>query len=602
MAKRFLTPVTVTVSTGTAPFIVSSTTVVTNLNADLLDGQNGSYYAPKASPALTGTPTAPTASAATNTTQIATTAYVKSQGYTANTGTVTSVGVSVPTGLSVSGSPITSSGTLTLSLASGYEIPTTSALAAKAPLASPTFTGTPAAPTATAGTNSTQIATTAFVKTAVSNLVDSAPTTLDTLNELAAALGDDPNFATTVTTALGSKQPLDADLTAIAALSGTSGLLKKTAANTWSLDTSSYLTGNQTITLSGDVSGSGTTSISVTVADDSHNHIIGNVDGLQTALDAKLASSSYTASDVLTKIKTVDGSGSGLDADLLDGLEVHTGTNNLANRIVRTDGSGYIQAGWINTTSGDNGTTAINRIYASQDGYIRYYTPSNFISTLGLATLASPTFTGTVSVSGDLLPATDNTGVVGNATYTWNNGQFTNLTIDGTLSVRAAIDLADSDQLRLGSSDDAKIWYDGSTNVLNVELESTATSMKITDNGTDRVVITRSTGDLESFGSISSEAGTKDNITTRTKSGYFQSATATTAEGWPETTNNWYHLISSTHSNISNYYSLQLAAPFFSNKLYFRSTNGSGTAGWSQIATVDQLGSGGLDPFFLGGM
>ena len=81
------------------------------------------------------------------------------------------------------------------------------------------------------------------------------------------------------------------------------------------------LTGNQTITLSGDASGSGTTAITVTVADDSHNHIISNIDGLQTALDAKLASSSYTAADVLTKIKTVDGSGSGLDADLLDGQQ-----------------------------------------------------------------------------------------------------------------------------------------------------------------------------------------------------------------------------------------------------------------------------------------
>jgi hypothetical protein len=56
---------------------------------------------------------------------------------------------------------------------------------------------------------------------------------------------------------------------------------------------SGYITGNQTITLSGDVSGSGTTSISVTVADDSHNHIISNVDGLQTALDGKQASGDY---------------------------------------------------------------------------------------------------------------------------------------------------------------------------------------------------------------------------------------------------------------------------------------------------------------------
>src|SRR6056300_1663606 len=83
------------------------------------------------------------------------------------------------------------------------------ALNAKAPLASPALTGTPTAPTATAGTNTTQVATTAFVSTAVSNLVDSAPTTLDTLNELAAALGDDPNFATTVTNSIGTKWTQD---------------------------------------------------------------------------------------------------------------------------------------------------------------------------------------------------------------------------------------------------------------------------------------------------------------------------------------------------------------------------------------------------------
>ena len=59
-------------------------------------------------------------------------------------------------------------------------------------------------------------------------------------------------------------------------------------AYTWGNHASAgYLTGNQTITLSGDATGSGTTAITVTVADDSHNHIISNVDGLQTALDGK---------------------------------------------------------------------------------------------------------------------------------------------------------------------------------------------------------------------------------------------------------------------------------------------------------------------------
>jgi len=61
-------------------------------------------------------------------------------------------------------------------------------------------------------------------------------------------------------------QAWDADLDAIAGLAGTSGFLKKTAANTWSLDTNTYLTGNQSISLSGDATGSGTTSIAVTLA------------------------------------------------------------------------------------------------------------------------------------------------------------------------------------------------------------------------------------------------------------------------------------------------------------------------------------------------
>jgi hypothetical protein len=74
-----------------------------------------------------------------------------------------------------------------------------------APLASPAFTGTPTAPTAVPGTNTAQLATTAFVRAALAALVDSSPGALDTLNELAAALGNDPNFAATMTNALAGK-------------------------------------------------------------------------------------------------------------------------------------------------------------------------------------------------------------------------------------------------------------------------------------------------------------------------------------------------------------------------------------------------------------
>lgn len=73
-----------------------------------------------------------------------------------------------------------------------------------APVNSPNLSGTPLSPTAAAGTSNTMIATTAFVATAVANIVDTAPETLNTLNELAAALGDDPNFATTTATLIGT--------------------------------------------------------------------------------------------------------------------------------------------------------------------------------------------------------------------------------------------------------------------------------------------------------------------------------------------------------------------------------------------------------------
>jgi hypothetical protein len=83
-----------------------------------------------------------------------------------------------------------------------------------------------------------------------------------------------------------------------------------------------------------------------------------------------------------------DGSGSGLDADTVDGLQVGTGRNSTANEIVRLDGSGYAQMGWINTTSGATSST-INRIYCSADGYIRYMTPANLFNQQASALLTA---------------------------------------------------------------------------------------------------------------------------------------------------------------------------------------------------------------------
>ncbi|TFE95291.1 hypothetical protein B5M44_21490 [Shinella sumterensis] len=101
------------------------------------------------------------------------------------------------------------------------------AIVSKAGLNSPAFTGTPTAPTAAPGTDSGQLATTAFVKAAFNALVDSAPGALDTLNELAAAIGDDPNFAATMAALIGTKADAAATTAALALKADASALAAK---------------------------------------------------------------------------------------------------------------------------------------------------------------------------------------------------------------------------------------------------------------------------------------------------------------------------------------------------------------------------------------
>lgn len=220
-------------------------------------------------------------------------------------------------------------------------------LAAKAPLASPALTGVPTAPTAALGTDTAQIATMAALQAALAALTDAAPGALDTLNELAAALGDDANFAATMTAALAGKQamaekgaangyaaldgagkvpsaqlppggngdvvgPVSATDDEFALFNGITGKLLKGAAAV----PVAKVTGLQTALDGKSATGhshaiSDTTGLQTALDGKSatgHSHAISDTTGLQTALDGKAATShSHAISDTTGLQTALDG-------------------------------------------------------------------------------------------------------------------------------------------------------------------------------------------------------------------------------------------------------------------------------------------------------
>ncbi|WP_234405937.1 phage tail protein [Pectobacterium brasiliense] len=188
-----------------------------SLQTHLAASDPHSQYASKNSPALTGTPTAPTTAQTANNTQIATTAFVKSAIAALINGSPAALDTLQELANALGNDPHFS--TTVLNAIADVKTDASNKLNAHAsildahpryaPKDSPAFTGTPTAPTAASSSNDTQLATTAFVKAAVAALVNGSPAALDTLQELANALGNDPNFSTTVLNALAGKLAKD---------------------------------------------------------------------------------------------------------------------------------------------------------------------------------------------------------------------------------------------------------------------------------------------------------------------------------------------------------------------------------------------------------
>ena len=339
------TPTAPTAADGTNTAQIASTQFVTTSTANLEELVFGAFTtygalldqkAPIDSPALTGTPTAPTATAGTDTTQIATTQFVTaavSPMLPKSGGTMTGR-IAFAADQTFDGRDVSVDGAKLDGIEAGADV-----TPSWVPSVNPNYlTAHPSIVSAPSSNNSGRT----YIQDVIldsNGHVTGLATATETVTDTTYTAGSGINLVGTAFS--------HADTSSQSSVNNGNGVVIQdvtldtyghvTGLVSYNLDDRYYteseadsrfvnITANPTLTINGDASGSatftnfGNATLTLAVADDSHNHIIANVDGLQTALDAKLNSTSYTASDVLNKVKTVDGFGSGLDADTVDGF------------------------------------------------------------------------------------------------------------------------------------------------------------------------------------------------------------------------------------------------------------------------------------------
>ena len=419
--------------------------------------------------------------------------------------------------------------------------------ASYAQLASPTFTGTPAAPTAAAGTNTTQIATTAFVSTAVANVIDSAPGALDTLNELAAALGDDANFSTTVTNSIATKLPLSGgQMTGNITFSGSQTVdgrdlsvdgakLDGIAAGAQVNVATNLAQGTRTTTTVPVTSSTGTdatltaatTSLAGVMTSADKSKLDGIAAGAQVNVATNLGVTTTTTSNTITSstgtnatIGEATSSAAGLMStthhDKLDGIAA--GATNVTNNNQLTNGAGYI------TSSGSisgNAATATQLQTARTIGGVSFNGTAN-INLPGVNT------TGNQNTSGSSASCTGNaaTATTLQTARTINGVSFNgsgNITVeayvendDSTNATRYLTFVDNSTASFKRLNEDSSLTYNPSSNVLSAGTfsgalsgnASTATTLQTARtingtsfNGSANITITANTPNTLSRGS-----------------------------------------------------------------------------------------------------
>lgn len=319
--------------------------------------------------------------------------------------------------------------------------------------------------------------------------------------------------------ALSTKQPLDADLTAIAALSGTNGFLKTDGAGVWSVDTATYLTANQNISLSGQATGSGTTSISVTL--DNAAVINKVLTGFTSTTGTILATDS-----ILQAIQKLDGN---LASATAGGVSSVTGTT---NRITATAGSNPIidiSASYVGQTSittlgtittGAYQATAIADAYiasastwnAKQTAYANLTSIGSLADSAGVltnngsGTFSYTTITSNATHTGDATGATALTvvGINGTLLSGLATGILKNTTGTGVPSIAVAGDFPTLNQNTTGS---AATLTTGRTISITGDLAYTSPSFDGSGNVTAAGTLATVNSNVGSFGS-STQVGT----------------------------------------------------------------------------------------------
>ena len=307
VTKQYVDTQIANIDTGNHASAVSNYNSGTLLGTVTIDGNAVNFYvdlssyAPLESPVFTGAPEADTPVVSTDGKRLATTAFVHRvkealiDGAATNMNTLRKIAAALnnnpdyyqtvntllsnklnKTDITVTGSSDNGITIGTISI-DGTDYSFKIDLSSYAPLASPTFTGTPEAPTAAQGTATKQIATTAFVASAIFDIKGNPSTGLNTLEKISTALGNDSVFAQTINASVNGRQPLSAALTSIAGLTTSANkILYTTAKDVFAVsDISSFVISNNVLgsdsaeTFRSKINALGTTekAISATTAD-----------------------------------------------------------------------------------------------------------------------------------------------------------------------------------------------------------------------------------------------------------------------------------------------------------------------------------------------